>query len=93
MWSKASTLFLCGTLESFGPGMDILEPTLAFVHNQRSASSLSSRRNAEETSRRWTPKHLRYLQNVSEDHHLLLAEVTDVSDYLQLLWHSISGEH
>ncbi|EFX83917.1 hypothetical protein DAPPUDRAFT_239028 [Daphnia pulex] len=40
-----------------------------------------------------TPKHLRYLQNVSEDHHLLLAEVTDVSDYLHLLWHSISGEH
>ncbi|EFX85693.1 hypothetical protein DAPPUDRAFT_237088 [Daphnia pulex] len=59
-------------VESCGPGTDILEPTLAFVHDQRSAPSLSSRRNAEETSRRWTPKHLRYLQNVSADHHLLL---------------------
>ncbi|EFX84092.1 hypothetical protein DAPPUDRAFT_100062 [Daphnia pulex] len=29
--------------------------------------------NAEETSRRWTLKHLRYLQNVSADHHLLLV--------------------
>ena len=29
--------------------------------------------NAEETSRRWTPKHRRYLQNVSADHHLLLV--------------------
>ncbi|EFX83946.1 hypothetical protein DAPPUDRAFT_239091 [Daphnia pulex] len=44
MCRDKSTLFLCGTLESFGPGMDILEPTLAFVHNQRSAPSLSSRR-------------------------------------------------
>ncbi|EFX75721.1 hypothetical protein DAPPUDRAFT_107649 [Daphnia pulex] len=80
--------------------------TLAFVHDQPSASSLRTQKynlsyftdelehfsgrfraavthlqslttglcpgNAEETSRRWTPKHLRYLQNVSEDHHLLL---------------------
>jgi hypothetical protein len=29
--------------------------------------------NAEETSRRWTPKHRRYLQNVSANHHLLLV--------------------
>jgi hypothetical protein len=29
--------------------------------------------NAEETSRRWTPKHRRYLKNVSADHHLLLV--------------------
>ncbi|EFX69906.1 hypothetical protein DAPPUDRAFT_113202 [Daphnia pulex] len=32
---------------------------------------------AEETSRRWTPKHRRYLQNVSADHHLLLWQWPD----------------
>ncbi|EFX84282.1 hypothetical protein DAPPUDRAFT_239135 [Daphnia pulex] len=28
-----------------------------------------------------------------DGHQNIFAEVTDVSDYLQLLWHSISGEH
>ncbi|EFX61957.1 hypothetical protein DAPPUDRAFT_271397 [Daphnia pulex] len=31
-------------VESCGPGTEILEPTLGFVHDQRSAPSLSSRR-------------------------------------------------